>query len=54
VALSLVLWAFAPSSVGRLGTEHRHSGGVDAKQVKQYRIDHPGTTISDGVRATHN
>lgn len=51
--LALALWAFAPSTIGRLGTEYRPSGGVDAKRVKQYRIDHPGATISDGVRATH-
>lgn len=54
VSLSLILWAFAPSTIGRLGTGHRHSGGIDAKQVKQYRVDHPGATIADGVRATHH
>ena len=53
-ALSLVLWALTPSVIGRLGTGHHASAGVDAKQVKQYRIDHPGATIADGIRATYH
>ena len=52
-ALSLVVWALAPSTIGRVGTGYRTSSAVDARKVKQYRADHPGATIADAMRAMH-
>lgn len=50
IAVVLVLWAVAPGVLGRLGTDNSTSG-VDPARVKEYRAQHPGTTIADGIRA---
>lgn len=50
-ALSLVLGAFAPGILGRVGTANRLPGETDPAHVKQYRAENPATTIADGIRA---
>lgn len=51
IALALVLWAVAPGILGRVGTDNSTSD-VDPARVKEYRAQHPGATIADGIRAT--
>ncbi|MBO0897399.1 MULTISPECIES: hypothetical protein [Arthrobacter] len=51
VALALLLGAVAPGIVGRLGTDNS-GGDADPARVKEYRAQHPGTTIADAIRAT--
>ncbi|MCC9195639.1 hypothetical protein QNO08_14715 [Arthrobacter sp. zg-Y820] len=51
-ALALVLWAGAPSVLGRVGSEAASAAGIDPRQVREYRSSHPGATIADGIRAT--
>lgn len=50
IAVVLVLWAVAPGILGRVGTDNSTSD-VDPARVKEYRAQHPGTTIADGIRA---
>ena len=51
-ALALVLWAVSPGILGRLGTDSGTSAAPDPARVKEYRAQHPGATIADGIRAT--
>ncbi|WP_104101793.1 hypothetical protein [Arthrobacter sp. 08Y14] len=50
-AMALVLWSVAPSVLGRLGKDNS-ADGTDPARVKEYRVQHPGATVADGIRAT--
>lgn len=51
-ALALVLWAGAPSVLGRPGTDAGSTTDAEPRRVREYRASHPGATIADGIRAT--
>ena len=50
-ALALVLWAGAPSVLGRLGTNSGSADASEPQRVREYRAGHRSATIADGIRA---
>ena len=44
-----LIWGTGPGFLGRPRTDIRP--GLDPRQVKQYRREHPGTTITDAAAA---
>lgn len=46
---AVLVWALAPSG---LGHSPGPAGDADPKELKNYREEHPGSTIADAVRAT--
>ncbi|GAA3294151.1 hypothetical protein ACFFON_11675 [Arthrobacter citreus] len=49
--LALVLWAGAPSVIGRLGSFAGRTDASEPQRVREYRASHRGATIADGIRA---
>lgn len=48
MTFSLLIWAFSPSHIGDV----KHRPSVSTKELKEYRRQHPGTSIAEAIEAT--
>lgn len=51
--LGVLIWFAAPPILGKVPRKDERREHLDPAELKQYRKDHPGSTIGDAMRDPH-